>query len=106
MSGFSTASVNSSPGSDGPPPYRVIGFDRVVAWRIAVPEEWVELEVDVWISGLGWDPWQAPSVQSSPPCPGADEVRRAVVPGTRVGVSYTVDVRAQLVGLIEVADLP
>ena len=106
MSGFSTASVNSSRVSDGPPPYRLSGYGRVTEWRTSVPEEWLELEVELWISGLCWNPWQEPSVQSSPPRLGEDEVRRAVVPGARVGVSYTINVKAKLVRLIEVADLP
>lgn len=91
---------------DGPPPYRVDGQDRLQSWKVELHDEWVELEVDYWIAGLHWDPWQHPSVQSSPATAREGEVRSAVVPDTRVGISYVVWPRARLVRLLEVADLP
>jgi hypothetical protein len=91
---------------DGPSPFRVHNHGRVEAWKVVQHEQWIELEVDMWISGLHWDPWQHPSVMSAPPGATSDEVRTAVVPATRVGISYMVVPRAKMVWLIEVADLP
>lgn len=92
--------------ADGPPRYQLLGQDRIDDWRVVEHEEWLDFEVAFWVGGLQYDPWQEPSVQSSPAVPGRDEVRRAVVPGTFVGVSYVVSPAAKTVWLVAVADLP
>lgn len=92
--------------ADGPPPYRVYGQDRLAAWKVDPHEAWVELEVELWVSGLYYDPWQHPSVPSGPPTARDGEVRSAVVPGTRVGISYGIWAKSRSVRLLEVADLP
>ena len=100
------ANLPSAPSPDGPPPYTLHGADRFQAWRTSEHPVWIELEVWLWISGLAWDPWQAPSVQSTPPSATEEEVRNAVVPATSVGVSYSVWPQGRALWLIEVADLP
>jgi hypothetical protein len=91
---------------DGPPPYRVHGQDRFLAWLVADHPDWVEWEVWLWISGLCWDPWQEPSVQSTASGSTGAEVRNAVVPDTSVGVSYSIWPKSHALWLIAVADLP
>lgn len=92
------------PGADGPPPYHLRGEDRIAWWRTVAHPEWLELEVAFWIGGLRYDPRQEPSVRTASDDRG--EVRRAVIPGTWVGVSYVVYEKAKAVWLVEVADVP
>lgn len=96
----------NAPRPDGPPPYTLYGVAEFEAWRVSEHPESVQLDVWLWISGLCWDPWQDPSEQSAAPMPGQDEVRTAVVPDTRVGISYAVAPKAKVISLIAVADLP
>lgn len=88
---------------DGPPPYRLYGKDVLDRLLATDPDEALEWEVWLWLSGLLWKPDQHPSVLRQASV--GEERRSAVVPGTRVGISYLVWASRRSVALVAIADL-